>query len=282
MWRCCWIGCRGDCSAHASGRTIDRWKTSTTWRGETFEDDERLIAFDSSSDDCTADHHHRRRSERSSPTTFARAFPPREAECPRFINADLIAAGLSPFEPEAMAIRAARVMLEEIDAAVGRGESFAFETTLAGRGYVRRIRGWRAKGYHVTLIFISLPGAEWAVKWVAERVRQGGHDIAEHVVRRRFLSGRKNFEERYKRIVDDWVLYDNSGLEPLLIEWRERGWKRQFAMAIIWFTPVIQTSAIRSQPCSAPLAWPARSPFARGRTSSSVGMARWFASRAKS
>lgn len=88
-------------------------------------------------------------------TTFARTFLPEEAQCPRFINADLIAAGLSPFAPEAAAIRAGRLMLTEIGECVDRRENFAFETTLAGRGYRRHIRRWRAMGYQVSLYFRS-------------------------------------------------------------------------------------------------------------------------------
>lgn len=155
-------------------------------------------------------------------TTFARAFLPREAHCPRFINADLIAAGLSPFEPEAAAVRAGRVMLEEIAACIARGESFAFETTLAGRAYLRRIVGWRDAGWHVTLFFLALPEAEAAIARVAGRVRQGGHDIPEGVIRRRFAAGRSNFERLYRDVVDDWMLYDNAGDEPLLLDWKER------------------------------------------------------------
>ena len=90
-------------------------------------------------------------------TTFARTFLPEEAHCPRFINADLIAAGLSPFAPEAAAIKAGRLMLEEIDEAVAHGESFAFETTLSGIGYRQRIRLWRRFGYHVSLFFCAFP-----------------------------------------------------------------------------------------------------------------------------
>ena len=86
-------------------------------------------------------------------TTFARAFLPKEADCPRFINADLIAAGLSPFAPEVEAIKAGRLMLQEIAACVARGESFSFETTLSGLVYLKHIEAWRVAGYHVSLFF---------------------------------------------------------------------------------------------------------------------------------
>jgi predicted kinase len=90
-------------------------------------------------------------------TTFAREFLVGEASCPAFVNADLIAAGLSPFDPARAALRAGRLMLELIAEHVARGESFAFETTLAGRNFARAIEQWRAVGYHVSLIFLSLP-----------------------------------------------------------------------------------------------------------------------------
>lgn len=155
-------------------------------------------------------------------TTFAKAFLPQEADCPRFLNADLIAAGLSPFAPEVAAIKAARLMLKEMAACVETGESFAFETTLSGHVYLRHIEQWRGLGYHVSLFFLSLPSAELAVARVAERVRQGGHNIPEPVIRRRLEAGRKNFEYYYREAVDAWALYDNSGNEPVLIEWGER------------------------------------------------------------
>jgi predicted ABC-type ATPase len=154
-------------------------------------------------------------------TTFARSFLPREAQCPRFINADLIAAGLSPFAPEAAVIRAGRLMLEEIAQCVNQGESFAFETTLAGKSYFRHIRHWRGIGYHVSLYFLSLPNAETAIERVAERVRQGGHNIPDLVVRRRFVAGLKNLESPYKSAVDAWAVYDNSGSTPTLTGWSE-------------------------------------------------------------
>lgn len=137
-------------------------------------------------------------------TTFARSFLPTAAQLPRFINADLIAAGLSPFAPEMAAIKAGRLMLEEINECVRRAESFAFETTLSGLGYLRHIRQWKAKGYTVSLFFLELPDAETAIKRVAERVRQGGHDIPEPVIRRRLAAGRRNFEQHYRDVVDDW------------------------------------------------------------------------------
>lgn len=155
-------------------------------------------------------------------TTFARDFLPREAHCPDFINADLIAAGLSPFQPEAVAIRAGRLMLAEIASRVGRGESFAFETTLSGLAYAQAIPRWRQAGYHVKLIFLSLPDADMAIMRVATRVAQGGHNVAADVVRRRFGAGLRNFHQRYKPLVDAWNLYDNSGEMPVLVDFGER------------------------------------------------------------
>ena len=155
-------------------------------------------------------------------TTFAREFLPDEADCPTFVNADLIAAGLSPFNPEVVAMRAGRLMLELIDEHVSRGDSFAFETTLAGKSYARHIPNWQAAGYHVTLLFLALPSAEAALQRVRERVAQGGHSIPENVVRRRFSAGKLNFEVVYKPLVDAWALYDNSNGTPLLLGWGEK------------------------------------------------------------
>ena len=105
-------------------------------------------------------------------TTFARTFLSAEAQCPRFINADLIAAGLSPFDPDAAAVRAGRLMLEEIAAAVQRRASFALETTLSSQSYLRQIPAWQELGYAVSLYFIRLPAADYSVLRVAERVKR--------------------------------------------------------------------------------------------------------------
>lgn len=139
----------------------------------------------------------------------------------RFINADLIAAGLSPFAPEAASIKAGKWMLQELRHAVAQGANFALETTLSGSNYLRHITEWQALGYRVSLFFLSLPDAETAVERVAERLRQGGHDIPEAVIRRRYTAGLLNLTHHYRHLVDDWVVYDNSGPTPKILDWGE-------------------------------------------------------------
>lgn len=150
-------------------------------------------------------------------TTFAREFLPADAELPNFVNADLIAAGLSPFAPDLAAFRAGRIMLETIADYAKRGESFSFETTLSGLTYAQMIPVWRSSRYLVKLIFLSLPNVEIALERVATRVIQGGHNVPEDVIRRRFAHGIKNFES-YKALVDSWQLYDNSDAPPILLD----------------------------------------------------------------
>jgi predicted ABC-type ATPase len=155
-------------------------------------------------------------------TTFAREFLPSEASCPVFVNADLIAAGLAPFAPEVAAIRAGRLMLEELERHFTARVSFAFETTLSGHGYLRSIARWQHAGYRVGILFLQLDSPEEAIARVGQRVKQGGHDVAEHVIRRRFAAGLENFVLRYAPVVDYWVRYDNSGEQPVLLDWSER------------------------------------------------------------
>lgn len=155
-------------------------------------------------------------------TTFAREFLPNEAACPVFVNADLIAAGLAPFAPETAAVRAGRLMLAELDRHFSARQSFAFETTLSGRAYLRHIRQWQLAGYRVELIFLQLNHADEAVARVQQRVRQGGHDIPEAVIRRRFAAGLQNFHQHYAPVVDAWALYNNAGEAPVLLDWSER------------------------------------------------------------
>ena len=150
-------------------------------------------------------------------TTFAREYLQKEANCPDFINVDLIAAGLSPFDPDRAAIQAGRLMLGEIQRRVKKGESFALETTLSGHVYARMISRWRKAGYHVKLIFLGLPNPEIAIARVKTRVAQGGHNVSGAVVRRRFDSGLRNFQNVYVNLVDKWEWFDNSGSAPQLI-----------------------------------------------------------------
>ena len=151
-------------------------------------------------------------------TTFATEFLPNEADCPVFVNADLIAVGLSPFRPGLAAVEAGRMVLRQIDAHAGQGHSFAFETTLSGRGHARRIVRWRDRGYRVKLFFLRLPTPEAAIARVAQRVSEGGHDVAETVIRRRFRAGWRNFERIYRELVDAWAVYDNSEEVPILLD----------------------------------------------------------------
>ncbi len=154
-------------------------------------------------------------------TTFAREFLPNEAACPVFVNADLIAAGLAPFAPESAAVQAGRLMLTELERHFQARQSFAFETTLSGRGYLRHIARWQAAGYRIELIFLRLASADEAVARVAQRVKQGGHDIPEAVIRRRFEAGLDNFSRYYAPVANAWALYDNSREVPQLLDWSE-------------------------------------------------------------
>ena len=113
-------------------------------------------------------------------------------------------------------------MLEEIETHVAQRRSFAFETTLSGRVYARKIKEWQTLGYHVKLIFLNLPNADMAVARVAARVAQGGHNMPEEVIRRRFILGLSNMEKIYKPLLYAWIHYDNSGSVPRLIDWGEK------------------------------------------------------------
>ncbi|MCC5788135.1 MAG: AAA family ATPase [Opitutales bacterium] len=151
-------------------------------------------------------------------TTFAEEFLPNEAACLEFVNADLIAAGISPFQPEKVAILAGRIMLLRIKELAASGKSFGFETTLASRSYVRMIPEWKLAGYQVRLCFLKLPDPDIALRRVAQRVALGGHSIPEETIRRRYARGWENLRNRYLKLVDQWALYDASKTPPMLIE----------------------------------------------------------------
>jgi predicted ABC-type ATPase len=134
------------------------------------------------------------------------------------VNADSIAQGLSHFRPETVEFAAGRVMLRRLRQLAATREDFAFETTLSSRTFAPWLDALRRSSYRVHLAFLSLTSPDLAVARVAERVRQGGHDVPEPVIRRRFISGLRNFFQFYRNASDSWQMFDNSGLSsPQLI-----------------------------------------------------------------
>lgn len=156
-------------------------------------------------------------------TTFAREFLPHYADCKQFINADLIAGGLSPFSPEVAAMRAGRLLLEQIRLLSEKKSDFGFETTLSGVTYVSLFRRLKAEGYRIQLYFLWIPNVELALRRIADRVQRGGHDIPEKVVRRRFHKGLRNLFRLYRPILDSWTIFDNSGISPQPVASEELG-----------------------------------------------------------
>ena len=134
-----------------------------------------------------------------------------------FVNADVIARGLSAFDPDRAAMAAGRVMLARLDELARQRESFAFETTLASRTFAPWLRDLRASGYAVHLFFLWLSSADLAVERVADRVRSGGHDVPADTIRRRYRAGVRNLFSLYQPIVTTWAVYDCSGLKSQLI-----------------------------------------------------------------
>ena len=159
----------------------------------------------------------------SGKTTFASEFLPSYANSPAFINADTIARGLSGFSPDAVALKAGRLLLEQIEIYAAKRIDFAFETTLSGTNYLSRLRALQESGYAVHLFFLWIPDVRLSLARVASRVKMGGHDISETVVRRRFHKGIENFLKHYRAVTDSWMLFDNSGTVPRLIAEEKAG-----------------------------------------------------------
>ena len=143
-------------------------------------------------------------------TTASYTVLPRILSCREFVNADEIAHGLSPFNPESVAIEAGRLMLLRIRELLQRNESFSIETTLSTRSYHRLVRQAHSQGYDVTLLYFWLQSPELAVQRVAERVSKGGHNIPTDIIYRRYYEGLRNLFEIYMPIVDTWIIADNS------------------------------------------------------------------------
>jgi predicted ABC-type ATPase len=150
-------------------------------------------------------------------TTFAREFLPRQTVL-HFVNADLLAAGLSPLKPALAALNAGRLFLAELDRLAKDRQDFAFESTLSGLTYIRRLKRWKSAGYRIEIVFLQLASVQLAVRRIAIRVKQGGHNVSQIDVARRFERGLKNFQRVYKPLADMWAIYDNSGEKFELVE----------------------------------------------------------------
>ena len=153
----------------------------------------------------------------SGKTTFAKEFLPNYAKCPNFVNADLIAQGLSPFSPQQVAIKAGKLVLQQIKEFIERNIDFGFETTLAGKTYLRHFQELKEKGYRLHLFFLWIPSSQLAIARIKDRVAQGGHHIPSEDVKRRFERSLVNFFNVYRPSIDTWLLFDNSEKEPKLI-----------------------------------------------------------------
>ena len=154
-------------------------------------------------------------------TTASFNILPELLNCKEFVNADEIARGLSPFQPEKVSIEAGRLMLTRIDELIQSKQDFSFETTLSTRSFVKTIQIAKANGYFVTLIFFWLDSIDLAKDRVQRRVAEGGHNIEPSVIERRYVSGIKNLFNLYSEVVDSILIYDNSSLNPELIAEKE-------------------------------------------------------------
>lgn len=150
-------------------------------------------------------------------TTASYTVLPEIWHCKEFVNADNIAAGISPFNPASVALAAGRIMLSRIHELIGEKADFAFETTLATRIYVSLIKDAKEKGYHVTLVYFWLDSPAHALKRVAKRVSEGGHHIPDEVVTRRYYRGLHNLINLYAPVCDKWMVLDNTDLTPEII-----------------------------------------------------------------
>ena len=159
----------------------------------------------------------------SGKTTFARVFLPEFAECAHFVNADLIAQGLSPFSPRIAALRAGKLVLEQIENFAGKSVDFAFETTLSGKSYVNLFRTLKKREYQLRLFFLWIPSPELALARIRDRVASGGHDVPAEDVRRRFHRGIQNLFGLYRPLLDSWMLFNNEGRTPKLIVKEKEG-----------------------------------------------------------
>ena len=150
-------------------------------------------------------------------TTASLTILPEILHCKEFVNADSIAAGLSPFDPDSVAMEAGRIMIQRIGQLIEERADFAFETTLAAKSYVTLIEVTRQKGYEITLLYFWLSSPAMAKERVAKRVEMGGHNIPAEVIERRYFAGLKNLMKLYLPICDNWMIINNLDRRSELI-----------------------------------------------------------------
>ena len=167
-------------------------------------------------------------------TTASYTVLPEILNCREFVNADEIAKGLSPFNPESVAIEAGRLMLRRIEELLNRNESFSIETTLYTKSYINLVRKAQEKGYHVHLIFFWLETPDLAVQRVAERVSKGGHNIPNDVILRRYKAGICNLFNIFMKEVDLWMIYDNSSTPRAFVAKGGKSIKEEVASETIY------------------------------------------------
>lgn len=158
-----------------------------------------------------------------------------------FVNADTISAGLSAFNPEAASFDAGRIMLRTIQELARKRKNFALESTLGGRSFSQWLLNLCRTGYEFQLLFLWLRSVELAVQRVATRAQGGGHAIPEEVIRRRYRRGLSNFFRLYRPIANTWVVYDNSGVSPILVASGRQREKERILRPDLWQSLIIQS-----------------------------------------
>ena len=167
-------------------------------------------------------------------TTTSFTVLPEMLNCKEFVNADEIARGLSPFQPETVSFQAGRIMLSRIQELIQANVDFGFETTLSTRSYIPLLKDAKLKGYTVLLVYFWLESVELAKSRVLERVKKGGHNILPQTIERRYYRGVKNFFKLFQEQVDSWVIYDNSHSSPEIIVKGAKGHATEIYNHDIW------------------------------------------------
>ncbi len=179
-------------------------------------------------------------------TTASYTVLPEMLNCNEFVNADSIAAGLSPFKPESVSFEAGRIMLNRIYQLIGEKVDFGFETTLSAKSYISLIKNAREAGYEITLLYFWLSSPEFAMSRVAERVKNGGHNIPNDIIERRYYRGISNLIRLYIPVCDNWIIIDNTGADSEVVAQGAINKEKAIKKDDIW-SIIVSQSAINEQ-----------------------------------